>query len=44
MRVVERETIRLLLEKKKVEPMDQAGELLGIVRATLFRKMEEYPV
>jgi len=44
LRVVEKETIRraLLLVKERGEPKDKAAELLGIGRATLFRKMQEY--
>lgn len=44
LRAVEKETIRraLLLVKEKGEPKDKAAELLGIGRATLFRKMQEY--
>lgn len=44
LRMVEKDAIRraLLLVKERGEPKDKAAELLGIGRATLFRKMQEY--
>lgn len=44
LRIIEKETIKRALNeiKRRGEPKEKAAELLGISRATLFRKLNEY--
>jgi transcriptional regulator with PAS, ATPase and Fis domain len=46
LRLIEKETIRRALNetKKRGESKEKAAELLGISRATLFRKLNEYQI